>query len=1119
MALLSCPVHGGGDPWAQVRLAARDDRAFRRRRRIGSAFRQQHARVESAAAGPLRRFFLQVRDRVTARLRRDTRAIVLEEVWQSGEFRAAFLGQMRRSLRGGVFAGLEFEAAVSGAGGEQQAMAWWRGIHQAGPQRGEKPPSIFLDLSDELQAYVNEWLEQRAVGVWGHVAETTRKLLAAKIKAGLADGLSMNRLADEVGSAITNYADWQAMRVARTEMTGSMNFGQQMERQELEIPGKEWISTLDNRNRGAQPGARFDHLEPDGQIVPNDEAFTVSGQKLDFPGDTHLGASAGNVIHCRCAAVGAWPEDPLDVRRPRERERRPEAPPLPQPAPAPATPAAPVPVPSPTLPAKKPPKPKLPSIKMPKAQSLEKVLPYDPHAEGGPWGKKESGPVAYGTVLIDNKGRVLLREPANHFDGYHWTWPKGKPDKPDEHPASTAFREVKQETGYSTGFYGQLPGSFKSGSSTNYFYLGKAWGKQDKSAMDAETAAVKWVTLDEAEKLIQQSTNAAGKARDLQILSEVRKQIDAVKAGQSLPMSKAKLKTPAPAPAPVPKPPANPIPVPKPTPAPVSPVATPPAPAPAKPARKPRAKKGVDPGPMVPELPEGAAKPRPASGQGFPADLAGLRLRKTLGGSTGAKLYEDAAGNLFVWKEGASKEHLLEEFAAEEAYRFLGVRVPDSKLYDHAGTPVKLSRWVEGKELGKLTGKAYEKAIAAVKQDFAADALMANWDVAGLGKDNILVDAEGNPWRIDVGASLRFRAQGGQKGAAWDRWATEFWSLTEQGSAAAVFGGTTFEERIGSLDRILKEVGTKGEQEAFLKAVPEAVRDTLRGRLDTLRDVRRTTQQFVGDGWKTEYVGTVMKHRVGLDKAGILDRLPKKLAGSTKSSVDVRDENGKPFDDLRGKDGLWKYVTDYMGKNGGNGAVIDYWADGQKGSSWSEQSQGMKAYLLDRRVESEAELFWGVERHTSLALARKHQKDFISRFGERAVDETVAINHAFQHAFVQRVAWHANDRARGIVTLIRTERAMVMRSAYGIDVEKAKKSGEKLKLKRPTTESYSALKPYYLYGDTVTTLEMPHTRIVGNYFLNRGYSGDQEFFLGDDENEILAVGVGLEHKTLGGKPW
>ncbi len=47
----------------------------------------------------------------------------------------------------------------------------------------------------------------------------------------------------------------------------------------------------------------FNHQEANGQTVPKDAAYMVSGQFLNYPGDTSLGASPGNTINCRCVSV------------------------------------------------------------------------------------------------------------------------------------------------------------------------------------------------------------------------------------------------------------------------------------------------------------------------------------------------------------------------------------------------------------------------------------------------------------------------------------------------------------------------------------------------------------------------------------------------------------------------------------------------------------------------------------------------------------------------------------------------------------------------------------------------------------------------------------------------
>jgi hypothetical protein len=40
----------------------------------------------------------------------------------------------------------------------------------------------------------------------------------------------------------------------------------------------------------------------------------------------------------------------------------------------------------------------------------------------------------YGGVIARRDGKFLLCEPTDHFDGYAWTWPKGKMDNENEHP-------------------------------------------------------------------------------------------------------------------------------------------------------------------------------------------------------------------------------------------------------------------------------------------------------------------------------------------------------------------------------------------------------------------------------------------------------------------------------------------------------------------------------------------------------------------------------------------------------------------------------------------------------------------------------------------------------------
>lgn len=129
---------------------------------------------------------------------------------------------------------------------------------------------------------------------------------------------------------------------------------------------------------------------------------------------------------------------------------------------------------------------------------------------------------AYGGVLVDEQKRVLLREPKGHYDGYVWTFPKGRPDK-GESPDAAALREVKEETGYSARIVSKLPGSFSGGTTVNEYFLMEPDGKPGK--FDDETASVVWATLDDAEGLISKTVNPTGRKRDLAVLDAVRSAI------------------------------------------------------------------------------------------------------------------------------------------------------------------------------------------------------------------------------------------------------------------------------------------------------------------------------------------------------------------------------------------------------------------------------------------------------------------------------------------------------------------------------------------------------------------------------------------------------------------
>jgi 8-oxo-dGTP pyrophosphatase MutT (NUDIX family) len=123
--------------------------------------------------------------------------------------------------------------------------------------------------------------------------------------------------------------------------------------------------------------------------------------------------------------------------------------------------------------------------------------------------------MAYGGVVIDGEGRVLLREPRGHYDGYVWTFPKGRPND-GETPEAAALREVQEESGVLVEIVKRIPGSFEGGTTENVYFLMRPLAETGR--FDKETLAVRWATREEAQQLIQKTSNSKGRKRDLEVL-------------------------------------------------------------------------------------------------------------------------------------------------------------------------------------------------------------------------------------------------------------------------------------------------------------------------------------------------------------------------------------------------------------------------------------------------------------------------------------------------------------------------------------------------------------------------------------------------------------------------
>ncbi len=499
---------------------------------------------------------------------------------------------------------------------------------------------------------------------------------------------------------------------------------------------------------------------------------------------------------------------------------------------------------------------------------------YDGVDGWGAVGPGSSKTQSYGVVLFDGKGRVLLREPKDHYGGAAWTFAKGGGSS----PGTTALKELAEETGHKGAIHDIIPGAFKgTGTKTNYF-IGRSIG-YDAALMDGETAGVKWATFDEAMQAFALSPDAQVAARDLEVLKAAYHRVSAydgalikhiaddgaakldaikkvaasaahshkVKVGMAqqhyakekfgggvtasdyTSATKQKLTESG----------INKVLAEKgwhlstvPTPAVFTAaddiVAQKAAFDDLKKAGKSVAKIPLTVTPMT-APPVGVTVP-------FESDLKKIA---DLPGSTKPYLAVDPAGKKWVVKDvsgsGIAPDHLRSEATADTLYHTLGLAVPRGKIIDAAGGLMKVTEYLEGGQTlaAWKTGKTSAEINAMYKKvqgGFVADALLANHDVAGMTYDNIFV-AGGKPYRIDNGGALAYRAQGGVK-RTWGPVVTELKSMRDASTnpvTAAIYDGITDKDIHDQIRHIVQN------RDALLAAVPDAAtRDVLAARIDDL---------------------------------------------------------------------------------------------------------------------------------------------------------------------------------------------------------------------------------------------------------------------------------------------
>ena len=526
----------------------------------------------------------------------------------------------------------------------------------------------------------------------------------------------------------------------------------------------------------------------------------------------------------------------------------------------------------------------------------------------------------------------------------------------------------------------------------------------------------------------------------------------------------------------------------------------------------------------------------------FPESASGIEVVKSdIGGSTGAKLVKDANGNHFIMKYGNSAEHIVNEAHADAFYQAAGAKVPGFKLYtDDNGKPVKLASEIKDATnfkdwWGSATEEERDDMRKKILKDFAVDVLVGNWDFIGDWDSNILVDSEGNPWRIDNGCSFGFRGQGDRKkDAEWNGFVDDLFTMTGNSAVIGSSVDSTIQKYLGTvrpLDVAL-EIASRDWSQA-LDTLPEEERDVVERRLVEMYQLAERGAENERFGRTAESTDEVIAFSYQMSKDGLREALDMKIELDKNNLAKWKDKagwfkDGNETKTLNGKDygSFGEYLAEKMGGEGFN--YITNANEDQGDDSYNLDSVSRKLCILksqgfdctDPKYQTfddfaddleDAGYFYGVtttqiEHFRQEFNTARNNPDAFKRRCKAANQYDAAIQLILENVEMENV----DPKTRTFI-LFRREGYGVVRDESG----NTPMPGERTFHKTGVCESHSRVRPIK-FKDYATAVRVPFSRVHGLWIIERAFIEAGVFepkhktqFAGESENESVADSHGL----------
>lgn len=510
--------------------------------------------------------------------------------------------------------------------------------------------------------------------------------------------------------------------------------------------------------------------------------------------------------------------------------------------------------------------------------------------------------------------------------------------------------------------------------------------------------------------------------------------------------------------------------------------------------------------------------------EGFPDNPLELKRIASLEGSTGAELVEDENGNKFVLKRGGSaggdaEGHLRNEVDADNFYRAMGVDVPECKLYQTPEGSIKLSKYIEdGENLGEWWRKASsaerEEMLGKLRPGFDLDVVTGNWDVVGMNGDNILIDKDGKPWRIDNGGSFGFRAQGARKEKEqWgDGFPDEVWSMRTSENNTAYFGN------IDTLN-LCQSISARDYKQA-LQGLQDSERAVVEKRLAEIKQLSDRGTPFRQSGVMPEHIDSMLQTSYALSKDGLREKMDFDIGrdannlpttfgilrtGGDTDSPDKRSFTTQVFEEIG------SHSIEFNGKRYKldpkfiSDCQISHSQYSYDKNACREKIVRLNAMGLDINKADEYYTGKGNWKWDALKDAQKFYNDnpaLLKRDTETYIRYQGALQIMLENTNMPYI-----DHDTRTILLARTENPKILETST---------PGTVVDYRRGIIDSHSMFRTVKVEdSNCLTVVRVPFDRISGCYMAERTPYSDQCGFLNDEENEMTADTRGLKVVYMG----